>query len=445
MTIFDVAKEDQSFDESDDIFDIARGMPDVIEEDTYFDVAKEYGKTALKGFVEGVSRFGRAFGPLDTGVSTQQQLEQQTEVLDEVLPTDEGFGQKVIRRGLKEIPTALSLPGGTVASTIGRGAGAAILGQGAEELGAPPVVQAAAELTAWFGPDVTKKLISGGKNKEIIDAARKLGISDEALTPLLQGETKQKWLTKLTPRRGTTERALKRTKGELSNAYHEIESSALASERLPDIQTENLFNQLDDLMMKLPSSQRSKIAQDLTDLKSNPVNGEALINFWGDINATFGKKSRQIQTLKEPIREALKQSNPALAQDFDLINDLYSKYFKIAKRLEPNLMSDLVGAGEALGLGVSFATGYYPTLVKFLGEKSARKLAQQMLINPKYQQIGQKFVTNLNERKLFLAHKNIKELSDLVRKSDSDAADILDEISEQELINLFTSQEEIGE
>ena len=79
-------------------------------------------------------------------------------------------------------------------------------------LGAPELVQTAAELTAYIGPDVLKKLLSSGKHKEIIDAARTLGLTDEQITPVLQSETKLKWLSKLTPRRGSTQKALENTK-----------------------------------------------------------------------------------------------------------------------------------------------------------------------------------------------------------------------------------------
>ncbi len=111
--------------------------------------------------------------------------------------------------------------------------------------------------------------------------------------------------------------------------------------------------------------------------------------------------------------------------------------YKISKRLEPNLMTDLIGASEALGLLASFTLGYYPTLFKFAGEKTARKLSQQMLLNPRFQQISTKMVDAIKDNKANVAKKLSDLLATEVRKTSPEAALKLEELSEEELMKFF--------
>ena len=96
---------------------------------------KEYGKTALKGTVEGVSKLGRMMGPLETGKSSQEIQENQTNVLNELLPTEDTFGERGLRRGLNMAPTMMGFPGGAIQSGIRSGI-AGFVGETAKELGA---------------------------------------------------------------------------------------------------------------------------------------------------------------------------------------------------------------------------------------------------------------------------------------------------------------------
>jgi hypothetical protein len=395
----------------------------------------DYGKTALKGTIEGISKLGRVLGPTGnfTSQGTDDALGKQTQALDEIFPTDEGFVQKGLRRGLKEAPTMLSFPGGGTPSTAIRSGAAGYLGQGAEELGLPEWAQAAAEITAFVGPDITKKLLESGKNTDLIKEARKLGISDEALTPLLQSEFKQKWLSKLTPRRGSTEKALKQSKKELDEAASLIDSKASKIDKLNDESAFKLIDKIDSTFEKMPASVREKISKDYRDLYSKDISADSLINFWRDINHEVGPNSMQLSLLKKPVKEALEEIAPELAKDFNLINQLYTKFYPISSRLKPNLMTDLIGASEVIGALASVSMGNYPFLIKIAGEKTTRKLAQQMLINPRFQQIPEKMLNALKENKLPLASKLVSLLQNETKKYSPDIAEKLQEVTEEDL------------
>lgn len=438
-TIFDLVDMTPSSDK-EGFFQIADRAPQP-KSNSFLDDIADYAKTFLKGSTEGISRLGRMMGPTGdiSGYREKERQEEQSETLDELLPTDEGFTQKSLRRGLREAPSMLAFPGSKLA-TLPRSIAAGFAGQGAEDLGAPEWAQAAAELTAFISPDLTRKLLSSGSNKEIIDAARKLGMSDEALTPLLQSDFKQKWLSKLVPRRGKTESILRNTKKELGETYAKIQGSEEAAGKLSNEGSIKLINTIEDKLVKMPSSVRKKITTDLKDLINAPLTGENLINFYVDVNHATGQKSKQLSLLKEPIKDALKEISPSLAKDLDTVNSLYSKYFPIAKRLKPNIASDIVKAAETLGLLSSFAFGYYPGMLTIAGEKVVKKLSQKLLLSPHFQQLSGKMVVAMNENKYGLAKRISEQMINEIRKISPETADRLEQVNEEDLNKFFNHQ-----
>jgi len=435
-SIFDLLPNEIS-EGKEGYFDITKNAPQPQDKSFLNDVS-DYAKTFLKGSIEGVTQLGRMMGPLidKQGRSTKEILDEQTEVLNQLIPTQEKFNQSALRRGLKQAPSALAFPGSSLA-TLPRAIAAGFLGEGAKELGAPEWAQTAAELTAYIGPDIMKKLLEKGSNKEIIAAGKELGMSDEAITPLIQSDFKQKWLSKLTPRRGMTESALKKSKSELGKTHQAIRQSPEAKNVLNSETSEKMIKDINEKLFEMPSGVRDKISTDFKDLLSKEISGDTLMNFWADINHEMGTNSKQLSLLKEPIREALTKTSPKMAKDFEIINQLHSKYFKIAKKLEPNLMTDIIGASEAIGLLVSATTGYYPTLIKFAGEKGARAIAQQLLINPRFQQLSSKMVDALNQNKFTIAKKLSDEISRVIRKTSPEMSDELDKISEEDFIKIL--------
>lgn len=391
-------------------------------ESSFVDTIKDYGKTILKGSVEGLGRLGRIMGPLPSEKSTSQQLQDQTQALDKYLPTDEGYIQSSIRRGLREAPTMLSFPGAATAQTAVRTGMAGFAGEGAKELGLPEWVQTAAELTAYIGPDITRKLIESGSNKELIKAGRALGLTDEAMAPLFNSEFKQKWLSKLSPRRGKTQSALNQSKSELNETYGKIQQSEPAKIILSENSSLDLIEKLDEKLFKMPSGVRSKITQDYQDLLSRPISGESLMNFWSDINYEMGKNSKQLSLLKEPIKKALTEISPSLAKDFETMNALKSKYHKIAQRLEPNLQTDIMGAAKTLGLLGGLITGNYTILSQFAMPYALGKISQQMLVNPRFQQLSNKIVDAVIQNKFGVAKKFSDMFAKEIQKISPDSA-----------------------
>jgi hypothetical protein len=134
------------------------------------------------------------------------------------------------------------------------------------------------------------------------------------------------------------------------------------------------------------------------------ITPEHLINFWQDVNQSVdwrkvGGGKKALSELKQPILDTLKKTSPGLAEDFQITNELYSKYANISKKLKPDVIDSFVNKAEVMGLApaaVAFATGN-PLPLKAVGSEIAvRYLTREMLVNPYFQTIAGKLVNNFN-------------------------------------------------
>lgn len=429
-SIFDLIDEPVS-EGKEGYFELAKKAPQP-KDNSFFNSVKDYTKTIVKGTVEGISRFGRMMGGT---IEDPNILEKQTESLDQLLPTDEGYTQRAIRHGLREAPTMASFPG-SATSNLSRSMLAGFMGEGAKDLGLPEWAQSAAEITAYIGPDITKKLLEKGSNKEIIEFAKKKGMTDEQITPLIQSEFKQKWLSKLSPKRGMTQSKLKDTKSKLDEVYGNLHKSESAGLEISEKANGELINDLFKKTNEIPFKVRKEIEKDLSDLLENKITGSSIINFWSDINHNLASNTKQLSLLKEPLKKALNSISPELAKEFEMTNQLYTKYYPIASKLKPNLTSDIISAGEALGLGFGLVgavtMGHTSTLYGLLGEKAGKELARQLLLNPRLQQLSEKMVKALNENKYGVAKKLTEAFSNTLRAFSPEVSEELDKVSEED-------------
>lgn len=435
-TIFDLVEEDLP-EGKEGYMELASRAQEP-KDKSFFSNLKEYSKSALKGGIEGISSVGRMISPLQGEKYNKEDL---TETLDYLIPTeDESYGQRSIRRGAQILPESLVLPGGSAAGTALRSVGAGFLSEGAKELGLPEWAQSAAELTAFVGPDVTKKLLETGKDKDLISFAKKMGMTDEQITPLIQPEFKQKWLSKLAKKTGSTEESLRNTKSGISNIYTSLQNSTAAKTILSDKQQKDLLNSLSAISQKMPSAVRNKIKEDIVDLLKKPIDSESLMNLYADINYNLGDNAKQLSLFKKPIRDAIAASSPKLGKDFDMVNDLYGKYHKISSKLKPTLKDQVINAVESVALLGGIAKGIlfsdYSVLVGTLGEMGARNLAKKMLTNPRYQQLSQKMIIALNQNKYRLASRVIDDLREQLKKDSPEAVDEMKSLTLEEFEKL---------
>lgn len=358
--------------------------------------------------------------------------EEFVENIEKILPTQEGFAEKALERGGRIAPYALT-GGGNVAGQALRSALAGFLGEGAKEAGLPEWAQALAELPAFAAPGLGKKIIPKASQKELVEGARNLGLSEQEITPLIQSEIKQKWLTKFAPKRGRTQEALSKSKTALGNVFDRLEKSEPAKNLLTESQSTEVVKNIDNILEQLPAGVRNEIAEDYVDLLNKPISGASLINFWRDLNHYISKGTDKLGIVKGPITDALENISPELASDFRLTNQLYSKYATINKKLKPTLVQDLMTAGRAVRTLVGASTGNFPLLMEAVGESAAKRIARELLINPRLQNISNKMMTSLNQNKYAAANQFLQQYINEISKEDKELADLLRDIDFKDL------------
>lgn len=321
---------------------------------------------------------------------------------------------RIAGRGAEFVGEGLALPGGG-AKALASLAGAGVAGQSLREAGAPEGVASAVEIVGSILPSaISKKLVPGSaKSKEIVDAGRKLGLSEAQITPLIQGESKISTLSKVARKGTKTKELFSSIKDSLGDAYKNIKSSVSNAGPISNNSQQKLLNGFSDVYSDLqktlkPSPDKQAALDFIYDtidrLNKNGTTPEELINFWQDINKSVkwnsiqgGKKS--LARLKEPILEVLTDVAPQAAKDFEMANSLYSKFSQISKKLKPDIVDSIINKGEILALGpsaVAFMTGNPWAFAGLASESAIRTLGREMLINPYFQNIANKLVTNFN-------------------------------------------------
>lgn len=305
--------------------------------------------------------------------------------------------------------------GGGAKSLIGLAA-SGLAGQGIREAGGSETLATATEIGGSILPSlVSKKLIPTGKDaKEIVDAGRRIGLSEAQITPLIQGEKKVSLLSKVARKGTKTKELFSSIKEKLGDSYQDIKNSV---KNLGNVNAANQKTLIDkfttiknDLQKTLKASPDKEAAINFIEAAIDKVSKsgaspEELINFWQDINKSVrwnsiqgGKKA--LTRLKEPISEVLHNVAPSAAKDFEMTNQLYSKYAQISKKLKPDLVDSFVNKGEILATApaaLALMQGNPWALGALASESSLRLLGSEMLINPYFQSIAKKLVTNFNQ------------------------------------------------
>ena len=414
-----------------------------------------------KGAVKGLVQFGRMMGPLQDTDDFQYDPDKLSAQLEETFPTGEGFVSGAIERGLQMAPSILGAPGGLASGlkeTVARVTSGAAAGETAKQLDMPEWVQAIAETVPLLAPKLSSmnkagasesemaKLIAekapkkiadrvesmmskNASKNEILDFARQAGMTESEITPLLQGEMKQKFLAKLSSKGEAMQGKLKNTQKSIGRVFDSIKDSESAQQVLTEKQSVKLIKSLQDKFKQMPSSVRNAVKDDFAEMLKGDLTGEKAINFFQDINHEMGSKTKQLSTLKEPIKKALMELDPELGRSFDITNKLYGKYAEIAKRLKPSDHDKLFSAGKG-GLALtSLLTGNFGVIKGLAAYEGSRKVAEHMLTNPRMQNLSGKMISALNQNKFAVAEHIKNQLIDEIKDVDPRISAALQELN----------------
>lgn len=308
-------------------------------------------------------------------------------------------------------------------------------GQGIREAGGPELAATAVEIGGSLAPSlISQKLIPSGKSaKDLVEAGRKVGLSEAQITPLIQGEKKVATLSKIARKGSKTKELFSSIKEKLGDSYNTIKASKDAKVKLPNadqIKIRKDFSQIrNDLSKTLAPSPDKEAAlnyieKSLDTLRNANITPEYLINFWQDINRSVkwnsingGKKA--LAKLKEPISDILNKAAPNLAKDFEMTNELYTKYSQISKKLKPDIVEAFLNKGEIIAApaaGIALVQGNPWALAGLASESALRLLGREMLINPYFQDLGKKLVKNFNQGSIKSVTESIKQAQEYMSR-----------------------------
>lgn len=380
-------------------------------------------KGAAKELREQIDSTGKAFG-LDKfidekamgkggGVQLFQPQEEFETQIEELLPTKDRFLEAGLERGGRIAPYAATGGIGAILRSLGAG----LAGQGVEELGGGPIAQLIGEVGAQGLPGLAKKITgSKGVQKELVDFARKVGLKEEQIAPLIQSAKKSSLLGKAAYKGTGTQKRLKEAKSGLNLLFDSVENSPAAQKSLTESNAKSLLNEMEVILRKMPVEERQFILNDFLELAQGGFKGKDLINFYRDINSHYSKGRRALGGLLDPVKKAIKSISPELEKQFGMTNQFFKNYLNLSRKLKPSKFEDLMKLGRKGRILAGLAFHNPLILTEAIGEAATKKLFTEMLLNPRYQNLMNKLLTNLQKGKIAVAREAAEKLTEEAKK-----------------------------
>lgn len=434
----DATKEDKSF----------------LQKATEF-VAGPVGPAIIKGLVKGGYQFMRGFGPLPAREESTEEFvgrdipEQElhknlAEILDVALPTqDEGLPGAIsgfAERTSEIIPSLLTLPGMTPAQALGRSLLAGTFGETVKQVGGGETAQAIAETAAFFTPSPAK-LASLTKNQsKLMEVGKRFGLTAEELAPALAEDSKiTDVLARYAFKGEKIQDRLANTRKAVGRMYDGLKTGKAGNSPLSKDNSKVLLSTINEVLAELPDRFARAIDPDLAKLRASEMTGKDLITFWQAVTDQVARGNKRLGLLKDPLTVAMTSISPELASDFVLTNQLFAKQAKLSRKLKPDALDKILGRLEKLGIVVGASFGYYVPATEIALEATGRRVASEMLTNPRFLNLGRRLATAILNNSPAVAQRIIKEMDPILREIDPQLAD---EIANEDVMKIFQSKKE---
>jgi hypothetical protein len=332
-----------------------------------------------------------------------------SKAIEEALPTEEALPEKYLERTGRLLASTLG-GGGSLPANLGRAALSAGLGQGIEEMGGGEFAQTLGELVGYSLPGLGRKIVPTKDQEKLVGFARKTGMTEKQIAPLLPSGTKQKFFGKPALKGEKTKETIQESRKGIGEAYEFIKGTPAAQETLNQQDIQKFLRDSTKIAYEMPFEIRKQLAHDAADLVKQGFSGKNLINYYQDISSKYKIGREHLERFKEPIREALGKLSPELAEDFQLTNEMFKRRLDIGRTLKPGLATTLVNLGELGNLAYSAINMNLKGLAISLGVHGARLFAREMLTNPRLQNITKQMVKAANENKFTIVMNLAKYL-----------------------------------
>lgn len=377
----------------------------------------------------------------DEGAPTHTRLSN-TEDVKKLTQELTGIGEgktppgRIAGRASEFVGEGAAVGGGGGAKGLLSLAGAGTAGQSLRELGAPELLATGVEIGGSILPSIVEGRLRptrGSAAEQTVEQGRKVGLTEKQIAPLVQSENKVATVAPLAKKGTKTKNRFASIKESLGDSYTRIKASPEAQKALTRAEQHNMSTEFIKVRNELsrtlaPSPEKEAaiayIDKSLRTLRNGRVTPEHLVNFWQDINKTVKWNSIQggkqaLARLKNPVADTLKRVSPQLAEDFEMTNSLYTKYAGISKKLKPDIIDSFINKAELATIpaaGIAFVTGNPWIAAGIASESAGRILAREMLINPYFQNLGNKLVQNFNAGSLKAVESSVKQAQEYLQR-----------------------------
>lgn len=349
-------------------------------------------------------------------------------LLEKFLPTQESPIEGALERAGK-IGTSMITggSGGLIRKGITSLFGG-IAGEATKQFGGGEIAQDIAELSGMALPDLAKNIPAKKAQERIVGFLRNKGFSENEITPLIQSPEKLARFAKFASKGEKTNQLMRDIYQKFDNVYGSIREQG---ENLPGLAREEIAKfekNFEEKLAKIPKFYRRQIKEEVEDLMNSQMKFTDFIDFDQAVNARIkgveGGKA-VLGTLKEFTGEAKKAISPQLADDMNLANELYRKRIDVSKHLRTKEIEEIIDLGEAATLFAGIADQNVGLIGKVIGLAGTRKLAREMLINPRLQNISKRMLGALKKNQIPIAQKLYEIFKKEAGKSDGEFMEIL--------------------
>lgn len=385
-------------------------------------------RSVLKGAGSAVSSLPTNTGPISSNL--------QKKLLEQYFPTPKSGLYPYVEKGAE---------GAAEGSKFGPqailpGAISGVLGEFAEQKGAPAWVKFLAESAPFLKPG--KGLKPKSFQKEAVKFLKKEGLTDKEITPLLHSDEKIRKLGKFAFKGGDLPERMSSTHKKLSAGYDRLKELGETKE-LPRKHITNFENAIQKQYNKLTPNQKKLVEKEIDQLFSQPITARTMIDFAqdvfekGNVARQSGAKSAKqaVGILKNPVREFLPFADETLAKEYGELDKFWAKKSNIVKRLKPDQLDRALELGEIYGIGKGVLTLDQGLLTKTFGALGARAIATQILKNPNLQNLNQKMLEAAVKNKGPLLERLNKELINKLKEEAPEVAEILEKPKDSQPTN----------
>lgn len=389
-------------------------------------IAGAFPKGAIKKAADIAELFQRV--PLPKGEFNPPKVR---EFAEKKFPTLEREPEKLLERAGGITTEAFLSPGGLAAKGIQIPL-ATGLGYLAEKMGAPGWGQAIAESLPFFFSG-GKKIPLKSSQKKLGEFLRNQGLTENEIAPLLKTpEQINRWST-FASKGKKSRKLMESLYNKTGHIYDSVISESKSLPPLSEQAKETILSNFIKIKEDIPNIHWELIEKDVKDfLTKGRAGAEDLINLDKDINAILGVERGAwdaVGRLKTPIKEALESISPKIADDYSLAKEFYKSRSRIKGALiNPKDFDRFLDIGEAYGLAQGIFNRDFGMISKVIGAAGGRKIAREMLINPRLQNNAIRMGEALKKNKLILVSKYLKEFNQELSKDDPELANQIDEL-----------------